>query len=67
MAEPKTKRNHAPKLTDAERHKRFIDMAKEVGASDNPEDFDKAFHRVTSGDKETIPATSAPSSQKIKP
>lgn len=31
------------RLTDAERHKRFVDMAKEVGASEKPEDFDKAF------------------------
>lgn len=38
---------HKPKLTDAERHKRFIDMAREVGASENPKDFDKAFKKVT--------------------
>lgn len=36
----------APRLTDAERHKRFVDMAKEVEASDNPEDFDQAFDKV---------------------
>ena len=35
-----------PKLTDAERHKRFVKMAKEVGASDKPQDFDKAFRAV---------------------
>jgi hypothetical protein len=35
------------RLTDAERHKRFVDMAKEVGASDDPKDFDKAFKKVT--------------------
>jgi hypothetical protein len=35
-----------PKLTDAERHKRFVDMAKQVGASDDPKDFDKAFKKV---------------------
>jgi hypothetical protein len=35
-----------PKLTDAERHKRFVDMAREVGASDNPKDFEKAFKKV---------------------
>ncbi len=29
------------KLTDAERHKRFKDMAKEVGASDDPKAFEK--------------------------
>jgi hypothetical protein len=35
-----------PKLTDAERHKRFIAMAREVGASDDPKDFDRAFRKV---------------------
>lgn len=35
------------KLTDADRHKRFVAMAKEVGASDKPEDFDRAFKKVT--------------------
>jgi hypothetical protein len=34
-------------LTDAERHKRFVDMAREVQASDKPKDFDKAFKAVT--------------------
>jgi hypothetical protein len=40
---PKTK----PKPTDAERHKRFVEMAKEVEASDKPQDFDRAFKKVT--------------------
>ena len=35
-----------PKLTDAERHKRFVEMAKKVGASEKSTDFDKAFARV---------------------
>ena len=35
-----------PKLTDAERHKRFVDMAREVEASDDAKDFDKAFKKV---------------------
>ncbi len=35
-----------PKLTDAERHKRFVEMAREVEASDDPKDFDKAFEAV---------------------
>jgi hypothetical protein len=35
-----------PKLTDAERHKRFKDMARDVGASEHREDFDKAFDKV---------------------
>jgi hypothetical protein len=33
-------------MTDAERHKRFLDMAREVGASDDSKDFDKAFDKV---------------------
>jgi hypothetical protein len=33
-------------LTDAERHKRFVDMAREVEASSDPKDFDKAFKKV---------------------
>jgi hypothetical protein len=36
-----------PKLTDAERHARFVEMAREVEASEDPEDFAKAFGRVT--------------------
>jgi hypothetical protein len=35
-----------PKLTDVERHKRFLDTAREVEASDDPKDFDKAFDKV---------------------
>jgi hypothetical protein len=35
-----------PKLTDAERHARFVKMAHEVKASEKPEDFDKAFEKV---------------------
>ena len=34
------------KLTDAERYKRFVDMAHEVEASDNMKDFDEAFKKV---------------------
>jgi hypothetical protein len=42
----KEKSARNPKLTDAERHKRFVDMAREVGASDDPGDFEKAFKKV---------------------
>ncbi len=35
-----------PKLTDAERQKRFVAMAREVGASDDPKDFESAFKKV---------------------
>ncbi|MGE0603131.1 MAG: hypothetical protein AB7O46_05025 [Xanthobacteraceae bacterium] len=37
----------AKKLTDAERHKRFKDMAREVEASEDPKAFEKAFKKVT--------------------
>lgn len=35
-----------PKLTDAERHKRFLEAAREVGASDDAKDFDRAFKKI---------------------
>jgi hypothetical protein len=37
-----------PKLSDAERHKRFVEMAHEVEASEDPRDFDRAFSKVIS-------------------
>jgi hypothetical protein len=40
---PKPKK---PKLTDAERHERFVALAKHVGASENPKDFDRALDAV---------------------
>ena len=44
-------------LTDAQRHERFVEMAKEAGASADPEDFDKSFAKVTSPSSE-LSATS---------
>jgi hypothetical protein len=35
-----------PKLTDAERYRRFLDAAKEVGASDDPKDFVAVFDKI---------------------
>jgi hypothetical protein len=35
------------KLTDAERHARFVQTAREVGASEDPKDFARAFEKVT--------------------
>ena len=46
MATSSKKPNKSEKLTDAERHNRFVEMAKEVGASEDPKDFEKAFKRV---------------------
>ena len=37
----------APKLTDAERHKRFVETAEKVGASKDRAEFDAAFDGVT--------------------
>jgi hypothetical protein len=34
-------------MTDAERHKRFKETAREIGASEDPKDFEKAFNKVT--------------------
>lgn len=43
----KTPAKSKTKLTDAERHKRFVAMGEEVGASKDPKDFEKAFKKVT--------------------
>ncbi|MBJ7535644.1 hypothetical protein JDN40_16165 [Rhodomicrobium vannielii ATCC 17100] len=45
-APPKKKAEPKPKLTDAERHKRFVDVAHDVEASDNPEEFEEVFKKV---------------------
>jgi hypothetical protein len=41
-----TKPKPQPKLTDKERQARFKDMAKEVGASEDPRAFERAFEKV---------------------
>jgi hypothetical protein len=33
-------------LTDAERHARFVETAREVEASEDPKDFERAFGRL---------------------
>ena len=35
-----------PKITDAERHARFVETAREVGVDESPEAFDRAFEKV---------------------
>jgi hypothetical protein len=42
----RTAKKPKERLTDAERHKRFVEMAREVGASDDAKAFDKAFRKV---------------------
>jgi hypothetical protein len=34
------------KLTDAERHARFVETARKVGASEDPKDFEKALTKI---------------------
>lgn len=42
----KQKPKHKPKLTDKERHKRFVEMAHKVEADESPEAFDRAFNKI---------------------
>jgi hypothetical protein len=35
-----------PRFTDAERHKRFVAIAQQLGASDDVKDFEKAFQKA---------------------
>jgi hypothetical protein len=42
------------KLTDAERFKRFVDMARKVEASNDPKDFDKAFRKVAAPKRKAV-------------
>jgi len=44
----KAKPTPKKKLTDKERHKRFVDMAHEVEADESQEAFDRAFDKVVS-------------------
>ena len=43
------------KLTDAERHERFVETARAVQASDDPKDFDRAFKKVVRAPTKTRP------------
>jgi hypothetical protein len=47
-------KENKPKLTDAERHKRFVETATKVEASDDPGNFERAFKAVV---KSSSPAT----------
>jgi hypothetical protein len=43
-----------PKLTDSDRHKRFVEMAREVEASEDPKEFDIAFKKVVAPPKKGL-------------
>lgn len=48
MAKTTVPRPKKPPLTDAERHKRFVETAFEVDADDRVEAFDRAFAQIVS-------------------
>ena len=41
-----TKSKPKPKLSDAERHARFVETARQVEVDESPEAFDRAFDKV---------------------
>jgi hypothetical protein len=47
IGKPKAEKKPKPKLTAKERHKRFVDMAREIEADESPESFDRAFDRIS--------------------
>lgn len=51
MQPAKDAKSKKPSLTDAERQERFLDMAREVEADNDPESFDRAFARVVTPPK----------------
>jgi hypothetical protein len=44
----KPKTDKKPKLTDAERHKRFVEVAREVEADETEEGAERALRKVVS-------------------
>ena len=52
------KRPPKPKPTDAERHARFVEAAREVEASEEPKDLDAAFERLVG---KAVPPKARPS------
>lgn len=59
---PRKSTAHKPKETPAEQHKRFVETAKKLDASEAAEDFDRAFKRVTA----KRPSSENPPSQKSR-
>lgn len=47
------------KLTDPERHARFVEMAKKVEASEDIADFDRAFRAVAKPPKRQTPQSNS--------
>jgi hypothetical protein len=57
MKKPKPPR--PPKLTDAERHRRFVEVGRTVGASEKIDDFDKAFDNLSIKSSPVAPSKQA--------
>jgi len=51
MAKKTNAKRTAAKLTDEQRHARFVETARKIGASDDPSDFEKAFKKVVTAKK----------------
>jgi hypothetical protein len=49
-----------PKVTDAERHDRFVAMTQQTGALDDVKDFEKAFHKAFKSAFENIACSRRP-------
>ena len=55
ITKPRAKRAGKTPLTDAERHKRFVETASEVDADEDPVAFDSAFANVVAKPKPEKP------------
>jgi hypothetical protein len=59
-------RKPKPKPDDPEESKRFIDMAREVGAEEPSPDFERVFRKVAEQPKGNPPKAGARARQKAK-
>jgi hypothetical protein len=46
MVANKSRKTTKTKLSDSERHARFVEAARKIGASEDPKDFEKAFEKI---------------------
>jgi hypothetical protein len=55
MATPKKQKTKTPKLSDTERHKRFVDTARNVEASEKSADFERVFKKIVTRKNKASP------------
>jgi hypothetical protein len=53
-------RKPAPLPDDPEQSKRFIDLARELGADERPHAFEEAFEKVVSAKRKKVRSTTQP-------